>query len=264
MPNFNLDRSLCSKDGICKKVCPVNIIRLDSEGWPYFAEGGEGRCISCGQCMAFCPHAACHIDGMPLAEGRRVNRKLLPSPEAVKELMQSRRSTRQFSKIPIPAEKVEEIMEAVRFAPTAKNTQSIRWVAVSSPEALKPLGDIMADLMASGEGEFAALAAAWRRGLDPFFRGAPNLIMAVVPKDWPWAFSDGAIALTYFELMAHAHGIGCCWGGYFTSVAHSSQAMRLALGLAENETVAGAQMFGYPSIKATSIPPRKPLRLSWI
>ncbi len=266
MPSFYLDKSKCNKDGICKRVCPVNAIRLDNDGYPHFREGGETDCLACGQCMAFCPRMACSVEGLPLEQTRRIDRKILPELAQLKELCQSRRSVRQFSKEAVNREKIAELLDIARYAPSAKNNQYIRWICVEDREKMKLLGDMMADAMESdntsqqgGKG----LAASWRKGFDPFFRGAPNLLAAIMPPKWSWEMTDAAIALTYFELAAHASGIGCTWGGYFTRVARESQPIQKILGLAENEIIAGAQFFGYPAIKQSNIPPRKQADITW-
>ena len=59
-----------------------------------------------------------------------------------------------------------------------------------------------------------------KEGDDRLLRGAPHVAIAVTPAEYGWP-EDGAIALTYLELAAHAMGIGCCWGGYLTTAIRS-------------------------------------------
>lgn len=63
------------------------------------------------------------------------------------------------------------------------------------------------------------------------FRGAPQLVVAVVPKSHSLP-EDGAIALTYLELAAHAHEVACCWAGFFTMAARNNAALQTELGVA--------------------------------
>ncbi len=85
-----------------------------------------------------------------------------------------------------------------------------------------------------------------------------------VPKDHMWP-EDASIALTYFELAAHALGVGACWGGFLTAAIRNFEGLRDYLGIGCDEHVCGAQMFGYPLLRpARQYPTRKPLDISWI
>jgi nitroreductase len=104
----------------------------------------------------------------------------------------------------------------------------------------------------------------WDKGNDVIFRGAPQLAVTFVDKSSVFP-EDAAIALTYFELAAHANGVGCCWGGIATMAARASEAVRDAMKAREDELVVGAQMFGYPDIDCSRIlPPRKATDVSWL
>lgn len=271
MSIFTVDKAKCHRDGICSKVCPARIIDVDAEGVPSVSSSAEGRCIACGHCMAFCPHAACVIAGLPLEECRPIERKLMPEAASAALLLQSRRSIRHFSG-PAPRPLVEQILAVARFAPTAKNTRNVRWVIVDSAHKVREL----AAFLARGMEEYAAqepldndkraakaLVGMWNKGVDPFLRGAPQLAVAVAPQT-DWTKSDCAIALTYFELAAHSLGVGCAWAGYFTSGAARSQSLRDFLGLQGHEAVGGGQMFGLPALRPRAIAPRLPLPVQWV
>ena len=60
---------------------------------------------------------------------------------------------------------------------------------------------------------------AWQdKAIDIIFRGAPHLLVASAPQDSPSPAQDTLIALTTFQLMAHARGIGTVWNGMFMMV----------------------------------------------
>lgn len=272
MPIFQVDVEKCRRDGICSKVCPAQIISNDDNGLPFLVGGGAERCIGCGQCVAFCPHGAASLDGLPMESVRKVDKKLLPLPEAVTELMQTRRSVRVFSDKKVPREQVEEVTGMAGYAPTAKNQRKIRWIILEDAARIKELVNLVADWMDDLAGtspetplqrSLKVMVTMVRKGKDPIFRGAGQVAVCVAQND-PWGKSDAGIALSYFELAAHALGIGCCWAGYFTSAAENSPEIRRILGLNEGEMVGGAQMFGYPGIRSTFTPPRRPLAVSWI
>ena len=94
-------------------------------------------------------------------------------------------------------------------------------------------------------------------------RNAPHLIVAVGPDRPGFIAEDSAIALTYLELAAHAWGVGCCWGGFFTSAARHYGAIRDFLGLTGAEKVFGAQMLGRAAHRFRRLPWRAPRDITW-
>ena len=68
MNPFTVDADLCRKDGICAKVCPIQIIDAKVGELPTMAAHKARVCIGCGQCMAFCPANACSAPGLSSRE----------------------------------------------------------------------------------------------------------------------------------------------------------------------------------------------------
>lgn len=272
MPVFKVDADKCRRDGICSKICPILIISNDDDGLPFLIGGGEERCLGCGQCVAFCPHGACSLDGLPMETVRKIDREALPTPEALDELMKTRRSVRIFNDKKVPRETLEKIVDMASYAPTAKNQRMVRWAIVDDPDKMRLLINKVADWLDVFAGSdpktpvqraSKVMVAQARKGKDPIFRGAGQLAVAIAQKD-AWGKSDAAIALSYFELAAHSLGVGCCWAGYFTSAAEHSPEIKLILGLRPGEIVGGAQMIGYPGIRPSYTPPRNPHPIDWI
>lgn len=281
MPIFKADAAKCRKDGICSKLCPMSIIKDDDHGFPEAVESRMPTCIGCGHCVAFCPHGASCLEDIPGTNGSalqadeaatpRIDRSLMPEPEKISALVRSRRSTRSFSDKPVSKETLAQILRDCDWAPTAKNARNQRWVIINSPEKIHQLGDLLATAAdhvgnhpANPNGDiYKLLSMSWRRGFDPFMRGAKQLAV-MVAENSPFAMSDCAIALTYFEMVAYANGIGCCWAGYFTSLAQAYRPVCDFLGVKADEIVGGGQMFGYPGIRASSIPVRSRLPIGFI
>lgn len=277
MPTFTVDKDKCRKDGICSKLCPVGIIGLDENKYPRLIEGRAANCISCGHCVAFCPHDAASLEGFtaPFTKPLEFNKnhpERMPKVEEVRELVRSRRSIRSFTSTPVNKELIEEILKDCAWAPTAKNGRNMRWIIVNTPEQIEKTSALIADAFDYIAGEcgqkaeavmYRALASAWRKGKSPFLRGAKQLAV-LVAKNSPFAQSDCAIALSYFELVAHGQGVGCCWAGFFTSAANVYKPLQEFLGLQEGEIVGGGQMFGYPLLKAKAIADRAMLPTDWI
>ena len=273
MPVFSVVSELCRADGICARVCPAHVIKGPVGQQPVMRPGTEASCIACGHCMAFCPHGAARVDVLNVEEMLPLDKKRLLAAEAVEMLCQSRRSIRQFKQEPVARELLERILATARHAPSAKNRRPARWIVAYEREKLKAIGDSMADWLeivaadkkaAAGFPEVQALARAWRRGIDPFFRGAPHLVLAVTPKNWAWGGIDAAICLTYMEIAALPHKVGACWAGYVTTAARQHEPLQRLLGLTENEEVSGGQMLGHVALRPTAAAPRDPFPLQWL
>lgn len=272
MPMFTTDEN-CVRCGLCSELCVARIIGRDAEGVPFVSPENERKCIRCGQCVSFCPNSCCYLDYQD--ERVPVDKAMFPSTESAETLLRSRRSVRRFKADPVPENVVRRIIETTRYAPTARNVQPVRWVVAMEREKLVEFGDMIADFFE----EFAiqnpddkgaqvrkSIAGVWRKGTDILLRGAPQLAVALVKKshDFP---EDGAIALTYFELAAHSMGVGCTWAGFFTTAARSYARLSEAVGVRDDELLAGGQMFGYSqeAVKLCKIlPPRKKTDITFI
>jgi len=107
------------------------------------------------------------------------------------EGLKSRRSCRKFSAKPIPSEILSQIIEVVRFAPTARNIQPWEFI-------------IITDRMIKEKIYKLASKNA------PFLKDSP-VCLAVFCKDIKYYLEDGSAVTTYILLMAHSQGIGSCW-----------------------------------------------------
>ena len=274
MTPFTVDANLCRKDGICAKVCPIQIIDGKVGELPTMAQHKVKVCIGCGQCMAFCPANACSAPGLSSQDSQPLNPQNMPTPEQAEELVFSRRSVRTFRNKPVPRETLTRLLDATRFAPTAKNTQQLRWIVLESREKTEALAKQIVDWLrklaeidpANAKAVHAeSLVRTWDAGYDVICRHAPQLALIVAPKGH-WGAADGAIAAAYLELIANAHKVGCCWGGYVCfALAHpAAHELRAFAGVQENEQVYAAQMMGYPRLAPHFRPPRKELDVTWL
>lgn len=274
MMEFYSVEDICTRCGLCSEVCPARIIDLDEQRRPFIAPEKASFCIRCGQCVAFCPVSCNRLgfqDDEPLPA---VEAELMPSAESAETLLRSRRSIRRFKKKGLSRKQLERLLETVRYAPTAQNRQELRWVVVEKKEETDRIERVVVDFFraaaeapGTNPAEAKRLRGIVRRsdaGIPIVLRGAPQLAVAVVPGGSAYGISDGAIALTYLELAAHALGAGCCWAGFLTSACKASPEVKKSLGVWEDEVVAGAQMLGYPDQgRSRRLPPRKPLDVTW-
>lgn len=274
MNPFTVDANLCRKDGICAKVCPIQIIEGKVGELPTMASHKAKVCIGCGQCMAFCPANACSAPGLSSQESQPLNPHNMPTLEQTEELVFSRRSVRTFRNKLVPRKTLTRLLEVARYAPTAKNAQQLRWVMLDSPEKTEKLATLVIDWLrnlskvdpANAKTVHAeSLVRTWDAGYDVICRHAPQLAMIVAPKG-PWGASDAAIAAAYLELLANANKVGCCWAGYVCfALSHpAAHELREFVGVQEHEQVYAAQMMGFPRLAPHFRPPRKTLDVTWL
>ena len=106
------------------------------------------------------------------------------------EFLKSRRSIRSFADKKIPPADLEKLIDAARFAPTARNLQPWEFVVVTNKHKLT---------------EFAALAENGR------FMDQAAACIAVFCADTKYYLEDGCAATCSILLAAIALGIGSCW-----------------------------------------------------
>ena len=273
MPFFEVDAQKCKRDNICIDECPIRILIADKEtGVAKMRQGAEDACIRCGHCVAVCPSGAVRLEGMPFEEFVPVRRELAIEADAAEQFLRGRRSIRTFKEQPVEHDVLARIMDPVRWAPTASHRQPVRWVMVEDPARTREIASLIIDWMlylrehdpeTAKRHNVAGLIAGSRKGVDLVLRGAPHIAVACCDGRATWPAVDSAIALTYLELAAHAHGVGACWGGYFTYAANAYAPLRELLGLGDDDRVQGAQMLGYAKYRYRRLPWRRPLPITW-
>lgn len=156
------------------------------------------------------------------------------------ELCVARYSVRAYRPDPVEEDKLAQVLEAARLAPTAANRQAFRLIVVHT------------------KGREGALRRIYNRG---WFVQAPLVIFACALPAEGWERSDGAnyarvdttIAMDHLILAAADLGLGTCWVGAF-----DPKATREVLGLPEGADPLFATPLGYPA-EAPAEKERKPL-----
>lgn len=273
MSFLKVDDSKCTRCGICVELCPAGIITFGDDSLPEVGYPRVASCMKCGQCVIHCPTCANSLAFQGADEVIKTSELVMPETEAALNLLKTRRSVRRFKPEPVSEKDFKKLFDVVKMAPSATNSQQVRWIVTQNREKTKEIEklmlcwfrEIIAGEPASRMGLAGARAIAMAEaGRDMILRGAPNVIVAVTPKSYGWS-EDGVIALTYVELAAHAMGLGCCWGGFLTTAMLEYEPLREYLGISEEENICGAQMIGYPAMLPTrQFPPRKKVDISWI
>jgi nitroreductase/NAD-dependent dihydropyrimidine dehydrogenase PreA subunit len=255
MLDFVVDETRCVQCGECAADCPVRIIDL-SAGLPRIAASRESLCIGCQHCLAVCPTAALSILGKNPDDSEPV---LPPYPDAMENLVKSRRSVRRYRPEAVDKAVLDRLMGVVAHAPTGKNERQVHFTLVDDPAVMDRLRHLTMegirravdeDALPDGMEFFARMLNAWDMGRDVIFRDAPHMVIASAPRSASSAEADPFIALSYFELMAASLGLGTVWCGYARWALQSVvPGMCRMLGIPPEHRSMYAVMFGYPDVR---------------
>ena len=160
---------------------------------------------------------------------------------AVEEVVYRRRSVRVYQKKQVDEYLVKRLLEAARFAPSAGNGQTWKFIVVQDPDMLKEMeADILKVCRFISRWFYYLISnstiKSWLtrilQRLDPsnthpipfiashliaegkagIFHGAPTLILMLADKRAP---GDSAIEIGItgqtLDLVAHSYGLGTCW-----------------------------------------------------
>ncbi|MDO8661406.1 MAG: nitroreductase family protein [Candidatus Woesearchaeota archaeon] len=142
-----------------------------------------------------------------------------------------RRSVRKYLDIPVEMEKVGNILDAGRFAPSAGNIQPWRFVLITDPDCRQKIAE-------------ACVQQYWMA------RAPLHIVVAVESHkskrmyqergEKRYALFDGAAAVQNMLLVATAQGLGSCWVAAF-----DDEMLSKATGVPESVMIVGVLTMGY-------------------
>ena len=245
---FKVDTSKCIGCKKCLNVCPGNMVGGDVlrfvDNHPVMVDesnfGWKG-CWKCEHCLAVCPTNAISILGINPNE-------VTPKPsknieEDLYNLMNYRRSCRDFLKKDVDPTIINKLLEAVSAAPTGGNNRSLEFVTIESRKKMEELYIIV----------FPSHQATLFEEDDDLsmlrIYDAPNLFIAHKPVSS--RFEDGAlleigIATSYFELIANAYGLGTIITTYAAELISKNKNALRFLNIPEDHRILAVVGFGYP------------------
>ncbi|MBQ3880698.1 MAG: nitroreductase [Oscillospiraceae bacterium] len=182
------------------------------------------------------------------------------------ELFVTRRSTRAFRDAPIEQEKLDQILEAGRHAPSGGNNQTTHLLVIRDKAVLAELAKLVKEEFAKmevTEGMYKSMANSIRasKGEKYIFHYDPAvLILTANRADYSNNIADCACVLENMMVMANALDLGSCWINQLKWLNENEPvtAYLRTLGLAQGERVYGAVSIGYAKTE-DGLPSRKPL-----
>jgi nitroreductase/NAD-dependent dihydropyrimidine dehydrogenase PreA subunit len=268
MLELAIDRERCIQCGECVADCPAGVLTLD--GHPVAVE--ESRCIGCQHCLAVCPTAALSVHGVDpdLCTPLESN---LPDPARLATLIMGRRSVRRYMDEEVAPRVIDELLEIARHGPTGVNAQQVLFTVVAERKVTEAFREEIYDRLAavvdreSGEYmmRFLSRAVKVRResGQDVILRNAPHMVLTSAPSRVPTPVQDCLIALTTFDLMAQAMGLGTVWNGMLYWVVNDLLPdLKARLSIPEDHVLGYAMSFGRPAVHYLRTVRRGPARLN--
>lgn len=156
------------------------------------------------------------------------------------EVIKKRRSIRAYQSKEISEEKLGRILEAARFAPSANNKQSWKFIVVKDPETKRKLVKVSRNQSFIGEAPVVIAGVALE----------PDRVMSC---EVPAYAVDLAIAIQHIALAAANEGLGTCWIGAF-----SQDDVKKILEVPDSYKVVALMPMGYPA-ESPGTKTRKPL-----
>jgi nitroreductase len=156
------------------------------------------------------------------------------------ETIEKRRSIRKYKNTPVEKEKIEQVLNAARLAPSWKNMQCWRFLVIESEEKRKTVVSALPDNNPC------------KKGLSQ----APIIILICAdPKESEishgieYYIADASIAFEHICLAATAIGLGTCWIGLF-----NEEELKNNLKIPDNIRIVGLTPLGYPEYQPNPRP----------
>lgn len=140
------------------------------------------------------------------------------------DISKMRVTVRKFSQKPIEEEKIEKILEAGRWSPTAVNAQPQRVLVLNTPENLAKVKEFCSFGYDQKYVDLSKECNDKANGKINIYYGAPLVLFVCYDKTACWTHpqngkssgaTDGTIVATHMMLEAASIGLGTVWISYF-------------------------------------------------
>jgi nitroreductase/NAD-dependent dihydropyrimidine dehydrogenase PreA subunit len=258
---IRINRDTCTSCGICVQVCPAGVLTMKDD-FPFAHH--PGSCIFCAHCAAVCPEGALIHRG----EMAGTFTLTIPDPDDPEDFYATKRSIRRYMTQKVDPPLIRELIRMAETAPSGHNARKRRYHIVDTGDAIQKLEKITADrfkrlltylnpivtgflsvvsprktkkLMKDIQA-LKRLIAAFDKGHNPFYRGAPCVILISAPKKQRSGRDDCVSAMQYLMLNAHRRGLGSCIIGF---ALYARKNLEKHLQIPKNRHIYAVMVLGY-------------------
>ncbi len=291
-----IDKDKCIGCGECVKVCPKDTISLVDE--KASITGSES--LVCDHCRAVCPSGAVSVEGIDRFLSRfshfKVTDKWLPfgdyDTSSLVNLMQSRRSCRNYLEKPVKKSLLEDLVKIGVTAPSGSNCQQWSFTILPTRKEVLAFGQRIQTFF-SGLNKLAentllrnflrligkpdlnwyyhnyyeqikeGLTEWEEKGTDQLFHGAQAVIIVSSANTASCPAEDALLATQNILLGAHALGLGTCLIGFAIKAMNKDKSINQFLGLNDDEDPYAVIGIGWPDEKYRIVTGRKPVTIRY-
>jgi nitroreductase len=165
--------------------------------------------------------------------------------ETMKTLIE-RRSCKKYLSTPVEQTLIDEVIKAGTYAPTGRNRQPVKIIAITDTHVRNELSKMNAQIMGVSE------------SVDPFY-GAPVVLLVVADSTVSTYLYDGSLVMGNLMLAAHSLGLGSCWIHRAKEMFESGEGKTLlaSLGIEGDYEGIGNCIIGYTDTPPAPQKPRK-------
>jgi nitroreductase len=172
------------------------------------------------------------------------------------DLLQRRRSIRDFEDREVPLELIKKIIRDSCLAPSSGNGQPWRFVIISNRGWIQRLSDeskknFLSYLDQHPDASIKRYETALTNKDFNVFYNAPCLVLILGSKNIQSVYVDCTLAASYFMFAAAAMGLGTCWVGLGSNIRDPE--ICEAIGVPEDCRIIAPIIIGYP--KTIPAPP---------
>ncbi len=286
-----IDTEVCIGCGECVRVCPQDTISMQNKKACITGDNS----LTCDHCRAACVSGAVTVGGIDESLSRfesfQAERKWLPHGKydivGLVNLMQSRRSCRNYLEKPVEKTLLDDLVKIGITAPSGSNCQMWSFSVLpdrSSVEAfarrvkrfyenLNQMAEkswlrFLLKLIRKPELDWyyenhyqrvkEGLADWDENGKDLLFHGAPAVIIVASKEEASCPSEDALLATQNILLGAHSLGLGTCLVGFAVSAMNRDRKICDVIKLPKDESVYAVIAVGYPDEKYQYVTGRKP------
>jgi len=161
--------------------------------------------------------------------------------------IKERRAIRAFKDRPIEKEKIQQIIEAGTWAPSARNLQPWKFIIVTNRQLIKEMG-VRIQEKVIGNARYSFVKERAKTNEDAIFYSAPLVIFIFGDENNKWSTIDCSLTAQNMMLAAHSLGIGSCPIGMARFVKDERDIIK-ELDFPEDYELVLTIAFGYPDEK---------------